>query len=322
MGEPHIGGDQVTARRAKKQHGAAILIAMLVVTLVATMAQGMQWRQWRVFQQELVARAQSQAAWVLVGTIDWTRLVLREDARSSGIDGQIDHLGEPWALPLQEVKLSSFLAVDAQVDVQQNDAYLSGKVTDAQAKINLGQADLSPTTLESLRRLYTLLGLPEKELFEWTAAWKVSLPAAAPQGNQQIDANKSLQPRTVEQLVWLGLPAKSLEILKEHLVILPEPTMLNLNTANAITMAAAIPFINLTAAQKIVQSRTNTPLKNLTQVQALLGTTNVLDAMQFGVSTQYFEVRGRLRIDDWVFEEVSLVLRKGIDVTTVWRKRV
>ena len=75
-------------------------------------------------------------------------------------------------------------------------------------------------------------------------------------------------------------------------------------------------------AQKIVQTRTNTPLKNLAQVQPLLGTTSELDQTRFGVSTQYFEIRGRLRIDDWVFEEVSLVVRKGIDVTTVWRKRV
>lgn len=42
---------------------------------------------------------------------------------------------------------------------------------------------------------------------------------------------------------------------------------------------------------------------------------------QHGVATQYFEMRGRIRIDtNWV-EEQSLLLRNGINVSVVWRQR-
>jgi general secretion pathway protein K len=134
-----------------RQRGAAILVAMLVVTLVATLAAGLQWRQWRMLQQESAARAQSQASWVLVGALDWARLILREDARSAGINGVIDHLGEPWALPLKEAKLSSFLAADSLAEPGVDEAYLSGSIVDAQSKINLTNLIVSAAQFASHR---------------------------------------------------------------------------------------------------------------------------------------------------------------------------
>ena len=52
-----------------------------------------------------------QSGWILTGALDWARLLLREDHMGSGATAA-DHLGEPWAVPLQEARLSSFLAAD------------------------------------------------------------------------------------------------------------------------------------------------------------------------------------------------------------------
>ncbi len=82
--------------RRLRQSGAALLLAMILVTLVATLAAGMVWQQTRAVQVEAAGRAQAQAEWILNGALDWARLILREDARSGGAD----HLGEPWATPL------------------------------------------------------------------------------------------------------------------------------------------------------------------------------------------------------------------------------
>ena len=87
----------------RRQRGAALLLAMLILTLVATMASGMVWQQWRAIQVESAERARTQSAWILSGALDWARLILREDARTGGAD----HLGEPWAVPLAEARLSS-----------------------------------------------------------------------------------------------------------------------------------------------------------------------------------------------------------------------
>ena len=90
------------------QRGAAILTAMLTVVLVATLAASTLWQQWRNVEIETAQRARTQATWVLSGALDWARLILREDARRGGAD----HLAEPWAVPLESARLSTFLAAD------------------------------------------------------------------------------------------------------------------------------------------------------------------------------------------------------------------
>jgi general secretion pathway protein K len=97
----------------RTQRGAALLLAMLIMTLVTTLAAGMVWQQWRAIQVEAAERARTQAAWILSGALDWARLILREDARNNANDPR-DHLGEPWAVPLAEARLSSFLAADRE----------------------------------------------------------------------------------------------------------------------------------------------------------------------------------------------------------------
>ena len=125
------------APRHRQQRGAALLLAMLILTLVATLASGMVWQQWRAIQVEGAERARTQSAWILSGALDWARLILREDARTGGAD----HLGEPWAVPLAEARLSSFLAADrdnnSAAETDEIEAFLSGSIVDAQARWNL-----------------------------------------------------------------------------------------------------------------------------------------------------------------------------------------
>ena len=94
--------------KRQAQQGAALLLAMLTVTLVATFASAALWQQWRGVEIETAERSRTQMQWILNGALDWARLILQEDARN----GEIDHLSEPWALPLQEARLSSYAASD------------------------------------------------------------------------------------------------------------------------------------------------------------------------------------------------------------------
>jgi general secretion pathway protein K len=64
---------------------------LLTVALVATLASAGLWQQWRAIEVETAERQRAQSVWVLVGALDWARLVLREDARA----GTVDHLAEP-----------------------------------------------------------------------------------------------------------------------------------------------------------------------------------------------------------------------------------
>ncbi|MDM7456560.1 MAG: type II secretion system protein GspK, partial [Tepidimonas sp.] len=89
--------------------GAALLVALMLMALVATLAAGAWSLQWRAWHVERTERDRAQAAWLLTGALDWARLILREDGRAS----RTDHLAEPWAVPLQPTRLSTFLRATA-----------------------------------------------------------------------------------------------------------------------------------------------------------------------------------------------------------------
>ena len=128
--------------RPSTQLGAALVAAMLTVALVATLAAGAMWQQWRTTEVESASRARAQARWLLTGALDWARVILREDSRASQ-GNNVDHLAEPWAIPLQEAKLSSFVSAlpdgsGSQVsDAIADQVWLSGQISDAQGKLNL-----------------------------------------------------------------------------------------------------------------------------------------------------------------------------------------
>jgi len=79
------------SRAPRAQQGAALLSAMVVVALVATIASAALWQQWRQVEIEAAERGRSQTQWMMTGALDWTRLILREDALS-GTDKNVDHL--------------------------------------------------------------------------------------------------------------------------------------------------------------------------------------------------------------------------------------
>lgn len=59
----------VTMRR--RQRGAALLTAMVIVTMVTTIAASMVWQQWRAVQVESAERGLVQSQWMLRGALDW-----------------------------------------------------------------------------------------------------------------------------------------------------------------------------------------------------------------------------------------------------------
>jgi len=308
------------SRCRPRQGGAALLMAMLTVALVATLASAALWRQWRNVEVETSERSRMQAGWILAGALDWARLILREDARSGGPD----HLGEPWSVPLQESRLSAFLAVDRDHTDASDDVFLSGQISDAQARMNVrnlvADGKVSEPDQQAFGRLFDLLGLEPSEVDVVAANLRLALDPAA---ESSKEAAVPLLPRRVEQLRWLGLSDPSLRVLAPFITMLPARTPLNLNTASAEAIAASIPGLDLTDAKGVVSARERAPFRTLVEVaKALPPDTAALGATQFSVATRFFDIRGRLRMEQLVVEERSLVLRNGMEVSTVWRERV
>lgn len=305
----------------KRQAGAALLAAMLTVTLVATFSAAALWQQWRAIEVERAERTRVQSSWILAGALDWARLILREDARA----GNADHLAEPWAVPLQEARLSTFLAADRENTVEGTDAddvFLSGQIADLQSHMNVTNlvqaAVVQDKALESFRRLFDVLGLPQAELARMAENLRFASDISTENRNA---ARAPLLPQRVEQLVWLGLSEATAAALAPHVAVLPTATPLNVNTASAQALYATLRNVSLADAQRLVAARERQHFRSVADVAALLSPEATIPDNSLSLSSRFFEVRGRLRIDRVVIEERSIVQRDGLQVRTLQRER-
>jgi len=303
------------------QRGAALLAAMLTVALVATFAAGALWQQWKSIEVEGAERQRTQARWLLTGALDWARVILREDARAGDANAPTDHLAEPWAVPLQEARLSSFLAAlpngtGNTLDDEKfaREVLLSGAVSDLQGRLNvtnLLQGDkLDGKTVLAFERLFDALGVPLEQL---------SLLTQGMQAAQKQNSNAPLMPQRMGQLSWLGLSPQTLQTLSPHITVLPTRTTVNLNTASMQVLYASVPGLSLSDAQRLVAQRDRQHWASVDAFQKNLGRPVSLSETH-SVSTQYFEVLGRLRMPQTTLQERSLVKRDGQDLKVLWRE--
>ena len=129
-------------------------------------------------------------------------------------------------------------------------------------------------------------------------------------------------PRELSQLVWLGLSPPTVAALEPYVTILPVSTPLNINTASAEVLAASIPGLDLASAKRLVVQRTARFFATLDDARRLIpeSTAQFAEGQQ-SVSTSYFEVIGRLRLDKIWVQEHSLLRRDGNQVSIIWRQR-
>jgi len=303
------------------QRGAALLAAMLTVALVATFAAGALWQQWKSIEVEGAERQRTQARWLLTGALDWARVILREDARAGDASAPTDHLAEPWAVPLQEARLSSFLSAlpdgtGASMDDSKlaQQVLLSGQISDLQGRLNvtnlLQGEQLDAASIIAFQRLFDALGLPPAQLSLLTQ----DLIAA-----QRKTEASPLMPQRVSQLTWFGLTPQTLSILSPHITLLPTRTPINVNTASIQVLYASVPGMSLLDAQRLVQQRERQHWATLDAFQKALGrSVNLSDA--FSVNSKFFEVTGRLHMPQTVLQERSLVQREMQDLQVLWRE--
>jgi general secretion pathway protein K len=286
----------------------------------------MVWQQRRAVQVEAAERARVQAAWMLRGALDWSRLIIREDLRAARRRANFYTWDrDAWGTPLAEVSLSSFLATDKNNNAAADaglDAAISGAIVDAQARLNLrGLVDASgkpiAVQVDGLQRLCDLLGAPGNTASRIADALS---KAQAPQ-NDSGARGPPLRPDKLTDLGWQGLDLAVLGRLSPYVDLLPQPTPVNANTAPREALVAAIDGLDSSTAERLVQSRQRAPFETLDAVRSALGATIKLDETRVSVASSWFEVSGQLRLEERVVEERSLLQRDGDRVVVRRRER-
>lgn len=298
---------------SRPAHGAALLVAMVLLSVVSTLAAGMVWQQWRAVQVETAVRARAQSSWLLLGAEDWARLILRE-AKATPVS-----LNDAWAAPLAETRLSSFLAIDRDNNADSGpEAFLAGAIADAQARYNLRnlivENKVDAAQLQILQRLCSSVGLGPD-----TAA----LVSAGVLASQQADGSEvPLPPQQLDDLAWLGLQPEVLTRLSQVAVLLPVATPVNLNTASREVLAGVVDGLDLGSADRLVAARQRRALATLADVTAIVGAGPKLNERDVDVKSAFFEVRGRLRLESRVLESRSLLERRGNrELVVIWRQQ-
>jgi len=290
----------------RTERGAAVVMAMLVVAVTATLVTGAFWRQSVVARQAENELSFAQAKWLIRGAIDWAGVILREDARTSSVD----HAGEPWGVPLADTHLNP--------DDGRDPVYLAGAIRDEQAKFNLrnlaGPKGVNPRELEVLRRLLALVGASETLAVPIAERVLAAVPGEG--GRRQV----ALGLGAVDDLLGVkGVNAAAIERLRPFVTVLPQPTPVNANTAPAEVLAARFENLALTDARRLTASRDRAFFKDRTDVLTRIAPLKLqaTDA-EIAVATRFFAVDGTVSYRRARLNSQALLRREANRVEAVW----
>lgn len=300
-----------------QQKGVALLSAMVTVSIVAALASGAMWLRWQRVEVEIAARGQAQTAWLLSGAFAWSRLILSEDGKANR-QAPVDHLGEPWAIEVEESKISSFLSQDKQLLEGDADVFIAGRIRDEQAKLNVRNLVAGGTVdipfLRVLQRLCADLNIDSGVLQPLVVAM-VSMDDAT-------QSERSLLPGDERHLAWLGLSEAALNKLSPFVTWLPTPTRVNVNTAPVEVLMALLPTLGRAQATSLLLARERNHWANIAQFRETVGSSAYrLSDSLVSVSTDYFKVRGSIQYEGTSQVEEALMHRNVSDVRIVWRRQ-
>ena len=306
-------------------------MALFVATLATLIVSGLFYRQFVLLRtienQQLVA----QSRLLLQGALDWGRAILREDAARSSYDA----LSEPWAQPLAETRLDQLGETGSIASL----ASIAGSMEDAQARFNLrnlvDNGQIVDKELESLRRLASLLQLPEQTADLIAERMLQSQSPAGTEddgrpGDKRDDASRPLPLMLPSDLHGVqGISPDAADRLAPYIVVLDERTPVNANTAAAEVIAARVPDLTLAEARSLIAERERVSYFNsLGEVRTRLGNKgSVVTDAELGTASRFFFIRGEVKLDRALTRMEALVKRgvpgQGIAaVNVLWTREL
>jgi general secretion pathway protein K len=176
-----------------------------------------------------------------------------------------------------------------------------------------------------LAQLCQLAGLPTEVAQRITSGLQAAWAPAGSDSTGTGQTETPLPPARLSDLVWLGIDSASLQRLAPWVDLLPVRTTVNANTAAREVLMAAIPTLDAGSAERLVQLRQRKPFETMDDVTRQLPerpADKKFDLSRISVGSKFFEAYGRLRLEDRVLEERSLLERRPGEVVTLRRERV
>jgi general secretion pathway protein K len=301
----------------RRQRGVALVTALLVVAIATVAAIAMASRQ-QLDIRRTGSLLHGEQAWAYVlGAENWATVVLRRDRE----DSQIDTLEEDWSTqpPVSFVEGGSII----------------GRLIDLQGRFNVNNlvsgGGASPENIDYYKRLLRLLDLDEglaDALVDWIDDdIDVRFPDGAEDENYLLletpyrVANRPLADISELRLVK-GYTAEVVAKLQPYLVALPEPTPINVNTADAVVLAALAVNLDVSDGEALVEGRGEDGYETVDKFkqEPALKSIQVDDAL-LGVNTRWFLMVSQADIGQGRARLASLIQRADDALRVVRRQR-
>jgi general secretion pathway protein K len=307
-------------QKHKRQRGVAVVTALLLTTLAVTIVTSLFWQQQVQVRSMENQRLQLQTRWIVRGTLNFSRLVLFQDFLNSR---GVTRGNAAWATPVEETRLDDYVERDRREGEDYN-ATLSGRLVDAQSRYNLTNLStarvIDPEQQAVFARLLTNLQLD---------SGLAQAVAKQVQSTQQVDTPKTASSSGTEPMALVrvedllavsGFTPQAVERLRDFVIILPQATLVNVNTASAQVLSALSPNLSLADASVLVnQVKQNLPFyseQSYKDAQRAVSTQRV-PSVQVDVKSSYFLAYTQVQLDRASLASVSLLQRANNGLSTV-----
>ena len=302
--------------RPARQRGVAVITALLLTALAITVVASLFWQQQVQVRSMENQRLRLQTQWAMRGMVDFARFWLRQDNPSlTALDGV-------WATPIEEARLDDYVDRE-KVDTEKFDATVSGRALDAQARFNItnlatATGIVSQPYVQAYQRLLSNLQL-DSSLAQATADavlrarpkprsagndGKAPAASAATGGGSEPVAFTQIE----DLLAVPGYTPQIIEKLRDFIIVLPELTPVNVNTAPAEVLAA-VTMLSLSEASALTLSNPRKKFVDKLNFQNNINAA-LIEGIELDVKSRYFLTVIRVRLDRAALDAVALVNRK------------
>ncbi|MDH4125408.1 MAG: type II secretion system minor pseudopilin GspK [Gammaproteobacteria bacterium] len=294
--------------------GVALLTALLITALLATLAITLKWNNALDIRRTVVMLNRDQAIQVALGAESWIQNILRDDYED---DPDHDHLGEIWASELPPLPIDG--------------GEIFGVIEDLQGRFNVNNlidanGDIDQEAQKQFQNLLNALQL-DPRFAGITADWiDADDQASFPDGAEDAIYTGFTPPyRAANQFLSNaselgaieGMDKESFDILSPHIVALPRHTGINVNTATGPVLQSLSETMSVGDVESLFAAREGTGFTSLdifdSYVEGAL-------QEQLEESTSYFQLKLIVRIDTVRITYYSILERgpQG-DVTPILR---
>jgi general secretion pathway protein K len=289
--------------RHSGQRGVALITAILIMAMVASIAAGLAWDNALDVRRTMVALHRDQAIQVAMGAENWVASILRDDLA----DTQTDHLGEIWAQDLPPFPIDG--------------GELWGRIEDLQGRFNVNNlidqnGAVDQESLEQFQRLLSSLDL-DVRLAGIAADWiDADRQASFPDGAEDPiytgftppyrPPNRMLS--SVSELAAIeGMDKSTMDILAPHIVALPGRTPVNVNTATAAVLQSLDENISTADVDRLIAEREEGGFADIQNSFSAIVKPDVLNSLD--ETSGYFQLMVVARIDTVRITYYSLLWR-------------